>query len=323
MSRWLLILIIASSAINHSLSHAADTSTGPAAPADAEILWNDGKAAFERGDFETAAYALKRIVDRYPGYPGYLEAHRLLGESFLRLDKPKAAIAPLKYYISGTRDAQNAARTRLSLGEAYLALKQFREAYLTALEIEKSPNPLPEGQLLRAQANIGLNRDAEALRIVSSVRKSLPPSAIPRASWIELRLKTRACSRLASRSPLEEGYVLEQMDRRSTCLLEAMLLFQKTLELENPDFAEKARTEMLSAYELYSQVCLNPPRPPGKKRSQIELKRYRIELSTLLRKKCNRHYQEASALLESWAPAKAALKAAAEPVLKRLRDLAE
>src|SRR5690242_3498514 len=61
------------------------SSTGPTSRQDADIVWKEGREAFDRGDFDTAAFQLQRLVDRYPGERGYLDAHLILGKCRIEL----------------------------------------------------------------------------------------------------------------------------------------------------------------------------------------------------------------------------------------------
>ena len=49
-------------------SLAVETSNGPTSPQEADILWNDGQKAFEKGQYQDAINDLQRLVDRYPGF---------------------------------------------------------------------------------------------------------------------------------------------------------------------------------------------------------------------------------------------------------------
>ena len=112
-----------------------DTRAGSTSTAEASLLWEQGQKAFQSESYQEAVNQLKRLIDRYPGVKGFTEAHYLLGSSFIELKRPKEALHPLRYYVSANGKTEAGLNGRVKLAEAYLMLKKFNEAYLTAGEI--------------------------------------------------------------------------------------------------------------------------------------------------------------------------------------------
>jgi tetratricopeptide (TPR) repeat protein len=122
---------------------AQETSSGPTSEEEAAILWKDGEAAFKAEDYTKAITLLQRLIDRYPGHPGYLEAHRYVGRAYLFTHQADKSVKPFEYYIGATGDRNLALRTRIWLAEAFMELGKNHEAFLSAQEVEKAKDPGP------------------------------------------------------------------------------------------------------------------------------------------------------------------------------------
>jgi tetratricopeptide (TPR) repeat protein len=311
----------------------AQSSVGPASREEAELLWNDGKAAFDERRYGDAAHALQRLVDRYPALPGYTRAHLLLGRARMELGQSARALAPLKHFVGANSRSLEAAEARASLARVYLSLGKPHEALLTAtetLKLKKPPLP-PElrvdALLLKSQALIGLGKDLRARQALDSARAELAAAArlqpVPNAtaleghaSWLGLALKTRSCARYPGPGSMNEAQAREQMDRRGSCLLEASLLYRDTLRPGDVRWADQATRDMSIAFRAYARACAEPPPPPGK-RSKEQLGRYRAELVQLLEADCRARYSRALDLLRSWKP-----ELASGPMREQLEQLA-
>ena len=153
------------------LSVTGQTSAGTSAPEAAPVLWEEGKAAFDRGRYRSSIFFLKRLVDRYPGAPGYLEAHRMLGNAYIELKRPDLGIAPLRHYAEALGiDSVAGLRAHLLYGRSLVNSKYFHEAELIADEVEKGTRPIlnqerdedtalaaAEALLLKSEALFGLD----------------------------------------------------------------------------------------------------------------------------------------------------------------------
>ena len=299
-----------------------DTSTGPAPVQDAAVLLEEGQRLLEAGKYNEAIYPLKRLVDRHPGSPDYLNAHLLLGEAFLKNNQPAQAVEPLRFYSSTLLrkpDAEVSAvnRARSSLGRAYLALRKYKEAFLVAKEIEKSlgtSEPAGDPDLLNAlliktHALYEQGKDKKAETSLAAAAKLLsanPPAALAgETHFLQQQLKLRSCSLLPSRGKLTEDQVRAQLSRKGLCLQEALLAFRKVASTGAAGWAEKAKTEILGAFQAYSRNCAAPPEPPVTRtkgrRSPQQLKQYLLELKHVLKADCQEKMQQASSLLSEWA----------------------
>ncbi len=312
MSRWRFKLVFAVFGISFS-AFAASTSTGPTSDTEGKFLWENGKASFEKKDYADATRELQRFVDRYPGYPGYLEAHRLLGKSWIGAGHPEKAIVPLRYFVQdcGKDQASEQLQARIWLGEAYIGAHRYDEAFLVSLEAEKSKegaqSVLP--LFLKTNALIHLNKDKSAESVLAIAQKRLgtrkDPALLSEALFLRLWLNTRVCAKLGSEKIGDEGTVREQINRRGTCLLDSLLTFKEILMAQDPSESSKATEKMKEAYDDFAHACANPPRPtqlhPTPRNAQ-QLRSYRLELTAKLKQDCQGKYLDALDFLSTWKP---------------------
>ncbi len=253
------------------------------------------------------------MIDRYPGYEGYLDAHLDLGRALLKLDDPVRATPLLEYYVSSTSTQLEGLRARIPLGEALLKRGKYNEAILDAGEIEKAPKATPEilanALLLKARALIGLERDSRAqdslnsAKAVAKERLQNSPLILGEASAIELDLKARECSRFPTERRLDEEKTIDQLSRRGTCLLEALNIYKDALNSGRSSAALEATNRIELAFDSYHHACLNPPEPPALHpfdRNQTQKARYREELGAVLEQECKKRYNEAKGILLGW-----------------------
>src|SRR6476620_2157108 len=99
MSRWLLVIPLLWANVSFALQH----SVGALSEKEASFHWSQGESAFQKGQYQEAVNHLQRLVERYPGKTGFIQAHFYLGKALLELGKPREAIEKLKYFISSTR----------------------------------------------------------------------------------------------------------------------------------------------------------------------------------------------------------------------------
>jgi hypothetical protein len=295
---------------------AAETSVGPTSDAEAALLWRDGQAAFKTEDYVQAIVLLQRLVDRYPGAQGYLEAHRYLGRAYLFTNQADKSVAPLKYYIAATSDRALSLRARIWLGEAYLALKKPHEAYLAALEIEKSKTAgavlFSESQILKARALVDTNEDDRAQKTLDAVKNQVVVQSDPelkvQTEQVMLELKIRECSLLPDlkKTPkMEELDTRDTYSRRALCLQEAVLLFKDAVlsgvKAKDTLTMDHSQSLLLKGFQDYNRAVLNPPAAIAvsaetpKQRAQ-----YSAELSDVLDQDRLRTYKETLATLTSW-----------------------
>jgi tetratricopeptide (TPR) repeat protein len=302
MNPWIAILIF---------SFGAPALSAPADSSEATELWTEGQQDYQNGKFDSAVFELARLIEHYPSAPGFTEAHRLLGLSYLARHQAGKAIEPLQYYVQAAGKSPDGTRARAELAQAYLESHHFSEALEESRELlaradsEGQHSPLhAKARLIEAESWMGLNQDDKAAEALAISKKSLSSEADPLWSWarlVELQLKTRFCGRFPPPGELDEAQVRDQLSRRGDCLLESQLIFRELLRLKPGE--EKRSLEGLdnltSAYEAYHKACANPPRPPGK-RSALELKRYRTELVDVLVPMCAEKLQKAGSMMKGW-----------------------
>jgi TolA-binding protein len=295
---------------------AADTSTGPTSQEEANVLWNDGKAAYDAEEFAKAIPLFQRLVDRYPGFSGYLEAHRYLGRAYLFNDQAKLSIPPLRYYITATADRELSLRARIWLAEANLATGNPHEAFLSSIEIEKSPSADPqtfaEGEIMKAHTLIALKEDERAQKVLDAVKQKpivdTDPVLKGQAAQVELQLKIHDCEKPITPSPkvgLDELKVQDAYSRRAICLQEALLLVRHAVDAAGTGkdlmTLKQAQGEILRGFIAYNHAIQNPPLAAhNASQTTLQKNQYKAELVDHLRGDQRRTYQEATASLTTW-----------------------
>ncbi len=308
----LVLLALASASISapFTLAFAAETSSGPTSPDEAEILWKEGTAALDAKDFVQAANHLQRLVDRYPGAKGYLKAHLHLGVARLEMKQAERALAPLKYYVNAAGKTPDGVIGRLELGRAYLAAGKKHEALLTAMELDRLTKLKSLGArradalVFKSRALMALNRDSEARLALDAASKlaSEPGAELAtrgRTAETDLELKLRQCEKLPGKGPVDESQLRDRIGRRGQCLVESVMLLKSTLDIGHELTATRASEEAADAWIRYFDTCSNPPRPPGK-RTAAQLKTYHEELKTALVSDCLGRVSQARSLISEW-----------------------
>jgi hypothetical protein len=292
---------------------AQETSSGPTSEEEAGILWKDGEAAFKNEDYTKVIPLLQRLIDRYPGHAGYLEAHRYLGRAYLFTHQAGKSVAPFKYYITATGDRGLGLRTRIWLSEAFMELGKNHEAFLSAQEVEKAENPgqelFAEALLFKARALLGLNESERAGKIYDSVREKTvvqtDPELKSQAELIELEMKVSECKKLPNQKKLDEMDVRRQFAQRSLCLEEALVQTKKVLdpaaEAKNSLTSAHAFKTILDGFEDYNKALKNPPSSPdARKLSAAQNKQYKAELGDILKQDRKKAYREATSTISGW-----------------------
>jgi len=312
------------------LAGVQQSSTGPAPHADADIVWKQAKDFFNSGKYSEAVFPLKRVVERYPGYPGFTESHFMLARSHMELHEPQHALKPARYYVSALGKKPAGLRARTLLAEIFLDLRKFNEARFTATEImvarDKAGKRLApadlyaESLLLKARAEMGLGRDDNALLAIESAKKEITgltgdADTVARAdwlrgesAWIELTHKTRECSRLPGKKRIDEGTARDRIGRRGDCLLEASLVLRSSYETTANKFADLSTKTMAEAAKSFLHACENPPDPAGS-RTRLEIKRYKEELVQILRQDCGTKMDKLREFLTQWKQGASAMTA--------------
>jgi tetratricopeptide (TPR) repeat protein len=104
--------------------------------ATAHAGWEEGRAAFQKGDLNQAANEFKAVVDGQPDWPG---GHFMLGWTYLRMNRNQDAITHLRKAYD--LDKNNAAY-QLRLGEAYVKAGRYSDAVGFLSKI--NPSSLPK-----------------------------------------------------------------------------------------------------------------------------------------------------------------------------------
>jgi tetratricopeptide (TPR) repeat protein len=294
-------------------SYGVPTSLGPTSQEEAQILWQDGQTSYAEARFQDTVNQLSRYVDRYPGNPGFLEAYFLLGRSYFELKRFKEALKTFQYYITSKGITPASAEANVWVGRSYLELGKFQEALQVSIELDQLQSLPPEiilwKLLIKSRALLSLGHEAKASNTINiaehEISETTSKALIGHINTLKLQAKTMSCARLKALAPLDETQALSLIERRGTCLLEALLTFNKILKTEDPTSAAEAATHLNKAFEAYKKACIHPPLPKpihGHTRTFKEMKSYRAELAELLLKNYRENSLHAFTLLNSWKP---------------------
>ncbi|MFL5814368.1 MAG: outer membrane protein assembly factor BamD [Bdellovibrionia bacterium] len=292
---------------------AADSSLGPVSEAESAILWKDSQKYYKTEDCENALSRLKRLVDRYPGYPSaedYRKARFELGHCYYEQKQDGEAIKTLKTYLEGPGDHPDAERAREMIGLAQLRTKKLHEAYLTSEELQKSESLETQAKalLLRSQVWIARNQNGKAkastVSALALADQSQSKPLLAQARTQEFEILTRECALpSAKKSAKDEARVRKDMETRGTCLTEALIQFRKALAPEHTASAERATLIATQAFKDYRRACENPPNPPKlqpKDRTAEQLKSYKVELADHLTQIYETHRKAALQMISNW-----------------------
>lgn len=294
-------------------SEAAPTSLGPTSPEEAQFLWKESQTALRELRYQDAVTLLQRYVDRYAGEPNTLKAHALLGKALLEIGEPKKAISVLRDFLGSSQNLVDSLEATIDLGRSYLTQNLFTEAYLASLEMSRfsahlksSSDSQMEILLIRSQALLGLKHQARAQNALESAEKRIinktSPAITGRIFDLKLQIKLQHCETLPGIGPLDEAQLRDQLERRGTCLLEALLIFQKVLKTGDLKYSGAAAAQMNEAYNNYARECTHPKsrKEGGKPRTLKESVQYQVELASVLTRDLKFKSTHALELIDSW-----------------------
>jgi len=258
--------------------------------AKASALWNQSLEAFSARSYKSSIKLLTEYVDKYPGTLDSIDARYFLAQSHLFTKNAKAALPLLTSVIEirGKSALGNEARTYL--GQAYLDESKFTEAYLVSEELLSQESIgttfRAKALLLRAHAQAGLKQNLEAEKTLvafQTIAESDPELERETAGsfLVSLLLKANHCDALPSSKALPEDQVIDQISRKSLCILEmGTLLVKASKRLSEDELLVAAETVTKSLAE-YSKDRETHPLAIGKKNA-AKMKTARAELSEKL-----------------------------------------
>ena len=288
------------------------SSFGVRSQQEAKLLWKDGRKAFELGQLQKAASLFQRLVDRYPGNPGYLEAHYLLGKTYFLSSNCKDAVPPLSHYIGAHTYTPQSLDSRLLLARCKLLDHKYEEALLISEEVLKNkdkigsaldPVTLTSFWLLKIESlhRNGQNKNASLLleSLLPELETQSPKPLLAHGKLLEMRLKLDACVTLNAKVKISEATTRQRMGEWGECLNEATVLFYAVVQNGEPTTIDLATTEITQSFRNYITQCQKPPKPLAKL-TKIEFNRYRSELSDILIQDSKLHLANTLALTRAW-----------------------
>lgn len=292
------LLLLASLLAVPLLVQAESPKDGQITPEEPAILWEKATQSFAKGDYELAAHALRRLVERIPTHAHALDAQKLLGETELRLRNFEAAQKAFETFLSNTQgrgEISNAVRALLA--ETHLQGGKPTQALLIADQLNaKGPargwRRALDSQIHKIRALIALRQDKRA-RSAYEAAKKIPSSQTNDPEWatdwmasLSLQLQSLACTGFAfGKEALSEDQAVDRLTRHAECISSLKDLrsrFQATATL--------ASVQAIGAFEKARQTlfesCRKPPPPTGPRRSASELEFYNRELKRKLAEIC-------------------------------------
>lgn len=276
------------------------TAVGPRRGDEAQFLIDDARESTKNGDLDTAARDLDRLIARYPGTPGYLQAHLQLGEVQILRQKPALAVAPLKVYVQAMASDPTVHHARIKLAQAYFEMGQHENVLALSNELlsdNLKPKPTTderlEALLLKSQAYTGMGDTRVARRALDAFLtesgEKAPDTLAGHWAFAEVLVQSRLCGRILppSMKPTE-GQTKLGVRERSSCtqkLLDPVLTALKSPQEVGGYWLKKGTETVNSSWRALQRLCESPPSPPDA-RTPVELKKYRAELSVLLNKEC-------------------------------------
>jgi tetratricopeptide (TPR) repeat protein len=135
------------------------------APLPVSADWEEGVAAFQNKDYETAIAEFKKVNERAPDYAG---AYYMKGQAELKLGRTSQALASLRKAVE--LDGNNSTY-RIILGQALIRAEQFQDAFSTLREVSLSnvqANNRTTYALLFARAATKAGQPDQAIRVLNS-----------------------------------------------------------------------------------------------------------------------------------------------------------
>lgn len=283
---------------------------------EAELLWAQGKSAYESGQTKEAVRTLERLIKKYPASNGFLEAHDLLARSYYKTGEYKKALAATKYYTEAQSVfTDRGFRSRIFLSDVYLALGQKEKAYAQSLECVRAGQS-PKGEL--QPRHLFLSRAQEAktllaqkkLNEVDSILKtlsppsdgSISPAEILAVELVKAQYQTARCSLYATDRILAESEWKLQMETKANCLQDLAVKIQTHWNTSsNSDSASQALTHLETLSQSFYQSCGNPPQPMAKM-SARQKQQSAAELKLWMKPICRDKLSKLLEVLNSWPP---------------------
>lgn len=283
---------------------------------EADALWAIAQEEFEKDRFIHAAQSARAFLAKHPSHSHAIDAQWLLGKSELALGNFDAAASALKSFIAVHRWNPPAIRARLDLALAYESLSKWDELVLLGNEIQdhtQDPLWLRSALLYKAQGYLELgklNRAVEARdrasKIVLSQASGTTTQLFPLAhqAKVSAKIKISQCgagnsTRKKSLAPLDEGDYAAALRDQGICFLENLKIFREGLIEGENSFADGLYKTLESQFSHFTQNCINPPNPSGK-RTREELSIYQKENRPFFLKTCRTKAEQAVEIMSGF-----------------------
>ena len=318
MWRWhfmpILVCLVILAELKPTVGRAQSTSRGPTSPEEAQILWEQGSLASQEARAADVVISLQRLIDRYPADSHRKTALYQLGRAYLDLSRPQEAIPLLEAFILSSEDPQEKLEARLLLGKSYFKLEKHIETLLVVREIETQTQTLRPSEDFRLQTLLLKSRALfhnhhpqqarlELITLEKSQNSSTRQALIDQIDSFKLELKLYECAQMTTRETMSELQAKAQIHHRASCLLEAVLGSKNVLKASDPEIQTSVTHELKQGFDSLHLSCLHPPSPPplkDRKRTPLEVQRYRAELIDLVQPLCKQTRAQAQELYLEW-----------------------
>lgn len=270
---------------SHSL-----TPTSPSE--DVSSQWSNAMEAVALRKTEESVFLLKAFIEKNHSDSRILDAQFYLGQSLVQLDKYEEALPYLKTFIETAGIKLERKEARLLLIKSYLGAEKYSEAKLSVEDFQQSlkePNEsdLARIYLYRAEAESGLKKgnDAEKnLTLFFAKANELPDlgEEITRASFIKIQIKALECDSYPSQKNLPEDQLLDQMKKKSICLLEISTLLNTMGKNPDPKRLDLGFYIYKKSLQSFFQTALDPSLLLTGKQTKDSLKKSKVEFTLKL-----------------------------------------
>ncbi len=255
---------------------------------DPEILFGDGAAAFDRGDWNEAARLFGLVASRFPESDQGGPALFNFGLARLRSGRPGEAVAAFRKYIDVNPPAGDDLQPRLRLIEALLESGEWVDAEREILTCMAVP-ALPPSTTIELRAGL-----ARALRKQDRLQEALDSTRLAMETYdahaVEPAMKGNYSAAMASfeggeiwhdiflsiKLILPKDRMEKDLTDKAAMFMKAQSEYMRTVRVGNIFWSSRAGVRIGQLYEEFYNDIMSAEVPPGL--NATDLGRYMNEL---------------------------------------------